>query len=658
MGQLDDRSEERVSEALRRSSDAEDLLQTMTQDLRSLQQDLIAQMSQDIRRLQAEKSRLLNDIEKLQNQQQMLESQYEVALSRHQLAQQQAWAKQLALTLANHLHAALSQRLNQMVTVPQEGSGSSLPQISGGGAIEPAETQRLLVSLDETVNRTFATLKHDLSSYESALSQQIDRMHNLGQQGEVILEVLIKRITQQLQVEMARGSVRPASPSATRETPLSGNLPGDLAGNLPGNLSGNPVMPPSLPPTDLPPNPNSNTFEQGNSFEQGNPFGQVAPNPFEQFEQVEQSEAPFREEESEPSEEAELLPPLSPEPHPVIPRSRGRRLSQFQLGLVLILLSTLALSLHNVLVGIVGNPSRLFGLIPIGGFIKLNGFGSSLLILWLRMLVVVPLMVWLAPKLHQHTWYEIRGFFQSKDRLLLGSVLGSGFFLFLSQVLIYIAIGQIGPGVAVTILFMYPLATVPLAWALFGDRPTRLRLIVMAAILSGVIFTAAPKMAASAEVSWNGVITAVCSGIAFALYLISMQISFRKLHPVPVSVIQFASIFIFSSISLIVLGVEVAPTNRVGLAIGGLLLGALTLVGYLLNNFGVRLMGAARASIIAASGPALTAFLAFLLTPGRQTALQSVQILGILIVTLGVTALSFEKLLPQNRSVRQVKPSS
>ncbi len=627
MGQLNDRSAEMGSQenesqaASRHSSDAEDVLQTMTQDLRSLQQDLIAQMSHDVRRLQAEKSRLLNDIEKLQNQQQMLESQYEVALSRHQLAQQQTWAKQLALTLANHLHAALSQRINQMVTVQQvqqDASGPSLPRISSNGAIESIEANRLMVSLDETVNRTFSTLKHDLSSYESALSQQIDRMHNLGQQGEVILEVLVKRISQQLQLEMTRSGAIPASP--------------------PAHLS---VSPAPFTAESLP-NPEANPFEPIE-----NPY--AAP-------------APERVSEPVPLQGTSLLPTppaVAPEPVMVPLRSPAdpRRLSHFQMGLLLILLSTLSLSLHNVLVGIVSNPSRLFGLIPIGGFIKLNGFGSSLLILWMRMLVVVPLMVWLAPRLYKNTWNEIQGFFQSKDRILLGSVLGSGFFLFLSQVLIYIAIGQIGPGVAVTILFMYPLATVPLAWYLFGDRPTRLRLLVMAAILSGVVFTAAPKLG-TAGVSWNGILTAVFSGIAFAFYLISMQVSFRKLHPVPVSLIQFSSIFIFSSVSLIVLGVEVAPTNRTGLAIAGLLLGGLTLAGYLLNNFGVRFMGAARASIIAASGPALTAFLAFLLTPGRHTALQSVQILGILIVTLGVTALSFERMLLQNRTTRQPKPSS
>ncbi|NEQ25332.1 MAG: EamA family transporter, partial [Microcoleus sp. SIO2G3] len=90
-----------------------------------------------------------------------------------------------------------------------------------------------------------------------------------------------------------------------------------------------------------------------------------------------------------------------------------------------------------------------------------------------------------------------------------------------------------------------------------------------------------------------------------------------------------------------------------GLVGGGIVLGALTLAGYLLNNFGVRYLGAARASIIASSGPVLTALLAFVILPGDPSnALQGIQWLGISIVTIGVLGLSFEKLWMQ----RQAKP--
>jgi drug/metabolite transporter (DMT)-like permease len=357
-------------------------------------------------------------------------------------------------------------------------------------------------------------------------------------------------------------------------------------------------------------------------------------------------------------EAAPVAPAKFAKPAAIRPSARSNW-SAFQTGLLLVLLSTVALSLHNVVVGVIGNPSRIFGFYDLGGFIRLNSLGNSLLILWMRMLVVVPLMAVLAGFIYPPAWRDIRAFLQSRDRSLQMTVVGSGFFLFLSQVLIYIAIGQVGPGVAVTILFMYPLVTVPLAWLLFRDRPSRLRILVMVTILSGVILTAFPKLLATANISWSGIIAATIAGISFACYLISMQIGFRKkLHPVPVSLIQFATIFVLTSLSLIFLparlGLNVYPEGRLGLVVSGIVLGTLTLAGYLLNNFGVRFMGAAQASIVAASGPVLTALLAFFILPGDgRTALEGIQWVGILIVTLGVLALSFEKLM----MLRQPKPA-
>ncbi|MBW4515983.1 MAG: EamA family transporter [Timaviella obliquedivisa GSE-PSE-MK23-08B] len=573
------------------SRSADDLLRTMTQDLQDLQQEVVTHLQQDVRRLQTEKSRLINEIEKLQNQHEAAQSQYEVILSRQQQEQQQVWAKQLALALANHLQVALSQKLRQAdpfsdlqvfsdVSPADEGTiASRSPQ----GIASPQ-----LTAIDDTLNRTFTTLRSDLNSYQSSLSQQIDRMQNMGKQGEAILEVLVRRISQQLQLEMAR--------SQGTQT----QLPGEAPMRQNERLSPSPLSKQNL---------RQRVDQISNHFQIPKHIQRLAAVP--------------------------------------------QKFSSFQLGLILILLSTVALSLHNVVVGIVGNPSQLFGVLPVGGFISLKSLGSSLLLLWLRMLVVVPLMAfWLATRLYKPVWKDVKTFCLSKDRRLISSVIGSGFFLFLSQVMIYIAIGQVGPGVAITILFMYPLVTVPLAWALFGDRPTSLRVLVMIMISCGIALTTVK--ATASNWSGTGISAAMVSGVCFALYLLTMQVSFRKLHPIPVSLIQFATIFVLSSLSLIAIGIDTPPSNWAGLIGGSLMLGGLTLVGYLLNNFGVRFMGAAHASIIAASGPALTALLAVIINPGERTFLSLAQIVGILVVTLGVVTLSFEKMLiQQSKPIRQ-----
>jgi len=594
MGQQGDRPTTGIAD----TQTAVQVLQAVTQDLQSLHQGLIGQLSRDVAQLQAEKARLMGDIEKLQAYHQALQSRQLETLSQQQLAQQQLWAKQLAQVLANHLQALMVQRINQLAsanpTVTRSGTTVS-PAMHGSSD----HAHRLLASLDSTFSSTFTTLQQELNSYQSSLSQQLNRMHSLEQQGEAILEALIQRLRDQLQTEATRSPslVQPQMPPLpTLETsvPLSSDQGLDKRNGYSVSAS---------------PNGNGAQYQTA-------PPPKAAPIPLE-----------F---------------PAAPLPLPKPPLKKET--SQFQLGLLLVMLSTVALSIHNVVVRIIGSHSTVLGLLPIGGFLKF-GVGNSLLTLWLRMLVVLPLMIPVAMFLYPPVWCDIRKFLTAPDRRPLFNVVGSGFFLFLSQVCIYMAIDKIGAGPAVTILFMYPIITVPLAWFLFGDRPTPLRWIVMSVISLGVILTALPNMNFS-KLGSGGVSMAIFSGIAFAFYLLFMQLGFKKLHPIPVSLVQFSTIFLLSSMILMQPFVDLGAhvDNPIGFAIGGVVLGALTLIGYLANNFGVRYMGAARASIIASSGPVMTALLAFLLI---QNPLKAIQIFGILLVTGGVTALSFERMKAQ-----------
>jgi drug/metabolite transporter (DMT)-like permease len=307
--------------------------------------------------------------------------------------------------------------------------------------------------------------------------------------------------------------------------------------------------------------------------------------------------------------------------------------SHVPLGFWLVLLSAIALSVHYVVVNLIfGAPSRLFLL---EGAVQ-PSLGNALLLIWTRMLIVVPVMALCASFLYPSVWQDVKRLVLDRDRRPLWNVIGSGAFLFVSQVLIYLAIAQIGPGAAVTILFMYPLFTLPLTWWLFGDRPSPLRIGMSLVILLGVILTASSSI--------SSVWIAVLSGAAFALYLIFMQLGFQKLHPVPVSMVQFITALFLASFSLVLplqLGVNIPPESRMDFWSGGLVLGGLTIVGYLANNFGVQYFGAARSSILASSGPVLTTIIAALLL---QNSMQQSQVVGILLVTAGVIALSFERM--------------
>ncbi|QQE65890.1 EamA family transporter [Leptolyngbya sp. BL0902] len=618
---------------------ANEAMRGLSQDLEALRQKISAQLADDITYLQTRKQRLMADIETLEDDFSQLKAEYQALrasqgqlLSEQQMAQQQVWAKRLAQALATHLQA----RLTESLLAPGV--------VTGGDTLTSfTEASERLSALDQSLHSALKAIQQDLQGYQSSLSQQVSRMHSMEQQGEAILEALVTRLSQQLQGQMVQPQRMPSrSPAegALLPSPRTPELP------TPG-LWGRPPSPwpqPQRPTSPLPASPrNSPVAPQGSRSGPSPtagapPAGAALPSP-------------------------PRLPQASPTPgHPTPPAAVPSR-SQTQAGLILVILSTLALSIHNVLVGLIGFGGQVFGQIPVAAIFPLS-LPNSLLLLWLRMVVVVPLMVVVAQRLRPTVGQEIGQVLSQADRRPLMQVVASGSFLFLSQVLIYKAISEIGPGVAVTLLFMYPLITVPLAWALFGDRPTPLRLVVMVAITMGIVFTALPRISSDLSTSlvspW-GVGAALLSSVAFALYLVAMQLSFRRLHPVPVSLMQFSTVFVLTSVILIggsFVGIQPSqPASAAGLYVGGLMLGFLTLLGYLFNNYGVKLMGAAQASIVAASGPVVTAVLAYVVLPGEKSSLQFIQWMGVVLVTLGVVSLSLERLITLQRAARRSDPA-
>lgn len=613
------------------SPSAEAVLRVLGHDLEALRHQVSSYLSDDITQLQAKKQRLMADIEALEGdyealrgQHQQLQTTYAEGLSQQQIAQQQAWAKRLAVALATHLQGRLEAALSN---AHPHALQTSAPRPD---TIAPSTTAiQGLAALDATLQNTLTSLQQDLTSYHSSLSQQINRMQSVEQQGEAILEALVARLSQQLQSQM----VTPPAPSNGYGAPLAN---GD---------AGSPVLPPK---TYRGPQPSldSKAAEP--------PIYPLLPTA------ARLSRSPQARSHSQPQAHPQARPSETNHPKAVIPPTGSSPThAQLQMGLLLVVLSTLALSLHNVIVGIIGYGGQLLGRIPLDEVLPLT-IPNSLLLLWLRMVVVVPLLALAAPRLYPRVGSDLQQLFQSTDRRPLVQVVASGGFLFLSQVLIYKAIADVGPGVAVTLLFMYPLITVPLAWFLFGDRPTPLRLVVMFAISMGIVFTALPRIYSDitdSGVSLWGVGAALLASVAFALFLIAMQLSFKRLHPVSVSLLQFSTIFILTSLILIVgsfFGLDPGePTQPARLYIGAGLLGLLTLLGYLFNNYGVKLLGASQASIVAASGPVVTALLAYFITPGEKSTLLFIQWMGVILVTLGVISLSLERLASQRRQAQR-----
>ncbi|MBE9120009.1 EamA family transporter [Tychonema sp. LEGE 07199] len=572
---------------------AEEVLHSVIQELDALHQNVKGQLNQDITRLESEKNNLIDDIEDLREQYRKLQSQQMESLSGRYIQQQQLWLKQLAQVLAHNLQDLLVQRFSELSANSGHSLSSPIPSGEFPIPMPPSNyderASELLAALDQRIDRSFQMLEQDLSSYESELSMRLNNMQTLERQGEELLQNLVNRIREELEQE---------------EEEYLDN-PFDARDSYP-EVSANSVRP-SAPA--------------------------IAPAPVD---------AP-RDSVSQPSSGSAAI---------------AKAGSQVQAGLILALSSAVVLSLFNVCLRILiksRNPRMIFGLFEVPGVVT-PGFGNSLLILLMRLIVVMALMPILATFLYPSVWKDIRRLFQSGDRALWSKVLGSAFFLFLSQVLIYLAIGNIPAGIAITIFFIYPIVTVLGSWILFGARPSTIGFLAICGITAGLILAGWPSFAAPAPGGGNvgvGVAAALGAGITFAGYVLLTQMAAGKLHPIPFSLVNFATIFVFSALSLWVplsenLAPKIDPNVWPGLILGGVILGVLTLFSYLLNNFAIRFAGAALASVIGTLGPAMTALFGFVIINEK---LQPLAIIGMAVVTLSVAAMSVERIVaPQKKA--------
>ncbi|MBE9053052.1 EamA family transporter [Nostocales cyanobacterium LEGE 11386] len=357
-------------------------------------------------------------------------------------------------------------------------------------------------------------------------------------------------------------------------------------------------------------------------------------------------------------------PGTKQEAKPASSRSNNSQtLSPIQIGFLLVVLSTVVSSLYNVAIkGMFYKAYDNLGVLEIEGLISPT-LGNILLILMLRLLVVVPLMLLLAPMMHPQVWQDMQNLVESvrgnsnpnssvKTQRLLQLSIASGCFLFLSQVLIYLAIGQVATGMAIALFFVYPMIGGLLSWLLFRDRPSGFRSAAIGSIFCGELLVLGGSASFGMANFSLGSSTAIFAGVAFACYVILTKICAAKLHPVSFTLINFTTMFVLSFICLMLplpsgLNLAVDPSKLLELILSAFILGVLTLLGYVLNNVGIRKLGALRSAIIGAGVPILTVVFAGLML---QETLEIVQIMGVLFVTFGVAAYSFEKMRNQVKS--------
>ncbi|MDF5707436.1 MAG: DMT family transporter [Nostoc sp. S4] len=321
------------------------------------------------------------------------------------------------------------------------------------------------------------------------------------------------------------------------------------------------------------------------------------------------------------------------------------------LGILIVLLSSFVLAFHNVTVRVLFSEHLVVSLFLVGGYVKPD-LQNSFLLMFMRMLLVVPLMGFLAFKLYPSTLKEFQDLFTRQYRDVLIQAFSCGGLMFVYIALLYIAIGLIPTGIATTLFFIYPVFTALLSWKFFGQRPTFFRWLVIGIILVGCVLVI-PKSSInhSNHTIVVGIFASVSAGIIYAFYNVIAQKCLEKFHPVPFTWISFASTLLLSGVSLVFWPVPSTQLDWTPLWIGSIFSGLVSFIGHTLNNLGIRMIGATTASIVGSSSPALTAIVAW---GTISETLNLTQIIGISIVTFGIALLSGESFF-QSLQIRRIR---
>lgn len=321
------------------------------------------------------------------------------------------------------------------------------------------------------------------------------------------------------------------------------------------------------------------------------------------------------------------------------------------LGIVFILISTLCLAIQNVVFKLIVSEHSVLGLASWGGWVTPTA-DHAVLLLQMRLLLMVLLLLCVSPALYPATLMELREAVPLQRMLKAHSqwtyilqIAGTGAAMVVSLTLLYVSISLLPVGIAITIFFIHPAATLLIAWKLWGDRPSLMRFGSMGTILIGVALTA-PRDSLAMPQHWLiGTGAGILAGAGYAAYNVMVQVCVQtntpaakpRLHPIPFSLVSFVAALILASLCVLVIDIEIA-TQHWPIVWGMSLICAIAaVIAYVLNSFGIRLIGAAYASLISASTPIFTTLLAALLLREQLSLLQW---MGTVLVTLSVAALS------------------
>ncbi|HLO49159.1 MAG TPA: hypothetical protein VK211_12145 [Kamptonema sp.] len=225
---------------------AQEILQAVIGEMSYLRTNLTQPLQADIQALRQEQQALISEIKQLErqrqeqnslaqqqaNQQQIISEFLQVLMGRLQENLAREVAQALGNLEAQFLHNNLLE-VGDVASPPQLVSGATaneansttagqLPLLTPTQRLEQirllqAQSDRALMRLDSTLSVVFEALQSNLQTYQESLSQGLEKMHSLGQQGEAMFAALVNHLASQLGRE-ASSYVQSSIPIANRET--------------------------------------------------------------------------------------------------------------------------------------------------------------------------------------------------------------------------------------------------------------------------------------------------------------------------------------------------------------------------------------------------------------------------------------------------------
>lgn len=233
------------------SASAGQILQAVEREIGTLRSNLIQPLLSDMQALQSERDSLIREIRQLEGMRQHQSTLAQQSAYQQQIISeflqtlmgrlQESLTQQVTQTLANlkdqflsyesqrnysHPPLEATQEADSLSYVPIWDPSSAYGQVSGGH-LDPrdrvrslqmleARIDQMIGTLDSTVSVVFEALLQNVRGHSESLSSGIEKMHSLGQQGEMMFGQLVAHLAQKLGQEAA-GILQSSLPMAELE---------------------------------------------------------------------------------------------------------------------------------------------------------------------------------------------------------------------------------------------------------------------------------------------------------------------------------------------------------------------------------------------------------------------------------------------------------